>query len=733
MSKATKPRTAALARRLTLLYMAALGTIALLTIVGQIVVQQAIVQLEGDSRIVNIAGRQRMLSQRLTRPTLELAFAEERPPTATATHVETTNNIRTDLNMWTQNHKGLQHGSDQVRLPGENSHSVKELFQELSPHFATLRKIIESTLARFESGGDAGVDKVRSELSHHSDAFLAGMDRIVSQLENEARNRVSRLRGMERALLFATITVLICEGLFVFSPTVTSLGRSITTLEDTSDELKRAKDIAENANSAKTEFLARVSHELRTPLHALLGMLGMVEKSKLSRDQQTQIRLANDASNSLLSLVNDLLDVASIEQGREIALNPQVVDLPALLTSIAEVMRPMAVQKGLHFQLNLDPALSNMVSIDTDRVRQVLTNLLQNAIRYTTAGSVRFQATTLIDAKRDLLRLTVEDTGIGISTDDQEHIFTSFSRGSNAGAFNSFGRSVGLGLSITKALVTQLGGTIALKSEVGRGSQFAVTIPISIANLHKSQTGTFSSQVQPSARLSRPPNQARPTALIVDDSPTNLLVMRTFLKKLGYRTMSVNSLKLSIEKFRRHRFDLVLMDRHLSDGDGIDFLNTLLGSNKSALFVETRVFLVTADIHLTAKSDPRVSSFAGVLHKPISFAELESAIGFHSPNETASNRDNGGPHFLESLKRKLARNVVERLSIEMESLTRMLSHSDYIGIEFLSHRMIGSAGNAGLTDLASLAIDLNDAASQRDRPKIEIALSRLATQLPQLS
>ena len=419
MPESIHPRTATLAKRLTILYMAALGAIALLTMIGQLVVQQAIIQLEGDSRIVNIAGRQRMLSQRLTRLTFEMAYNKEHSKTTDSLQSDLAANVRTDLATWTQNHDGLQHGSEVLKLPGKNSRSVNRLFNQITPHFEALRRIIESTLIRSTQDGDQsdqGIDAdIRSELGFQSDAFLAGMDDIVTRLEQEARDRVNRLRWIESALLFATIAVLVCEGLFVFSPSVASLTRSLTKLQQTSNELEKAKEAAEKANTAKTDFLARVSHELRTPLHAILGMLGLVEQSKLTFGQRFKIRLANEASTSLLSLVNDLLDVASIELGREIVLHLEEVDLQGLLRSTADVMRPMALQKGLQFHLKLEEALPSLVTVDADKVRQILTNLLQNAIRYTTSGQICCNASIKAEATQVCLQMSVQDTGIGIS------------------------------------------------------------------------------------------------------------------------------------------------------------------------------------------------------------------------------------------------------------------------------------------------------------------------------
>ena len=220
MLESSPPRTAALTQRLTILYMAALGMIALLTIIGQFVVQQAIIRLEGDSRIVNIAGRQRMLSQRLTRLTFELAYLAEQPRTNSleeadlaSSQNDSMSSIRMDLETWEENHEGLQRGSEILQLPGKNSEIVMKLFEELTPHFEAIRTIVELTLAKIPPPEDAIIDTARrKELSFRSDSFLDGMDAIVTRLEQEARDRVNRLRWIESVLLFATIAVLVCEG-----------------------------------------------------------------------------------------------------------------------------------------------------------------------------------------------------------------------------------------------------------------------------------------------------------------------------------------------------------------------------------------------------------------------------------------------------------------------------------------------------------------------------------------
>lgn len=730
--------TAALAKRLTILYIAALGLIALLTIVGQILVQQAIFRLEGDSRIVNIAGRQRMLSQRLTRFALELTFSE-REGKREIDRSEHTSKIRDDLDVWSKNHVGLQLGSAALQLPGNNSQTVMSLFEEVAPHFEALKSLVVATIANNPSRADGMLSLYeRLELGSHSDLFLSGMDAIVTRLEKEARDRVNRLRWIESALLLATIAVLVCEGFFVFSPAVASLRRSITKLQNISNELEKAKVAAETANMAKTDFLARVSHELRTPLHAILGMLGLVESNQLPRAQRARIRLANEASTSLLSLVDDLLDVAGIEQGRELALHTKAVDLHSVISSTVEMMRPMALKKGLSLQLSLASQVPRHTLIDADRLRQIMTNLLQNAIRYTPHGHVHCDVDTRRNGFKLLLQLAVADSGVGIPEAEQERVFECFRHGDGDASPKPFGRGLGLGLSITQAMVKKLNGTIALESKVGIGSTFTVQLPIQTIAASTSEASENLSDFGNFASKMNLPFGMRPTALIVDDSPANLLVMRSYLKRIGYRTMSVSSLAASIAKIQNHRFDLVIMDRHLPDGDGLDFpsmVETSLQNTKSnfvpiAKITESKaaskIFLVTAEIHFQPDKEDRLKQFAGVLHKPISMAQLAQAIDATTKQNGASILDvvMQDAEF-GALIRKLSGVVLRDLPLEIAALRRMLANGDLSGISFAAHRLIGSAGNAGLSSIAELAIQLEAASIQGESEEIAHVLKRL--------
>ena len=244
----------------------------------------------------------------------------------------------------------------------------------------------------------------------------------------------------------------------------------------------------------------------------------------------------------------------------------------------------MALKKGLSLQLSLASQVPRHTLIDADRLRQIMTNLLQNAIRYTPHGHVHCDVDTRRNGFKLLLQLAVADSGVGIPEAEQERVFECFRHGDGDASPKPFGRGLGLGLSITQAMVKKLNGTIALESKVGIGSTFTVQLPIQTIAASTSEASENLSDFGNFASKMNLPFGMRPTALIVDDSPANLLVMRSYLKRIGYRTMSVSSLAASIAKIQNHRFDLVIMDRHLPDGDGLDFpsmVETSLQNTKS--------------------------------------------------------------------------------------------------------------------------------------------------------
>jgi signal transduction histidine kinase len=242
---------------------------------------------------------------------------------------------------------------------------------------------------------------------------------------------------------------------------------------------RAARHAAEAANRAKSRFIAGMSHELRTPLNAVLGYAQLLAmEGGLSPQQAHGLDTIHQSGLHLLALINDILDLARIEAGHT-ALDPKAVDPSALLRSVVELLRVKADEKGLALVLEAEPELPAAVLADERRLRQVLLNLLGNAIKFTDAGTVRLRAGAEAgDPAHVLLRLDVEDTGVGMHPEDLERIFEAFEQ---AGDSQRRSGGTGLGLTITRALVTEMGGKVQVSSEFGRGTRFRVELPLPLA------------------------------------------------------------------------------------------------------------------------------------------------------------------------------------------------------------------------------------------------------------
>ncbi len=690
-------------RRLTWLYVLALSTVAILTVVGQFAVQRALQQLEGDAGIVNIAGRQRMLSQRL--PRLVLAIQQhELADQRNANQQELFRMVQ----QWETSQRALEYGSKELSLPGGNSQSIQDLFRTIEPHFVAVREGVRRQIPGKDGENQELSSTELHDMLEHSDAFLLGMDRIVSQYAREAQLRVSRLQSTERGLLAATLLVLFCEGLLVFSPAVASLRRTLDQLQAVTQQLSQAKEVAESANRAKSNFLTRLSHELRTPLHAILGMLGLLRRSSLKPPQQRHLQLTQQAAKTLQSLLNDLLDVAELEAEIEPKLSYVPVNMSKLVQQAIELMRPIADKKNLQMISEIDPGFPDWISGDPNRLRQIVYNLLQNAIRYTDQGTIR--CSCRVDARLDPQQYTLEflDTGCGIAPENQEKIFESFVRVEKSLSTEPFGHGLGLGLPITVTLVKAMGGHVSMESEVGRGTRILVHLPLQpiAPNLRARKLAENRSAARPD----------RPWALVVDDSKANRILMRNYLKRLGFRTKSASNQDQALQSCMEHTPEIVALDKHLHDEDGLAFITRLRAEMPEKMPL---IYLVTADIY--CQSEEMVSRYgiSAVLHKPLKFRELKNAL------QQSSIRLNVDDGFSE-LRFKLQKILLTQLPIDLVDLAERYEARDFQRVGLIAHRIRGGAANAGLHEIELACANLEQKIASTDSDAWSISIKELS-------
>ena len=328
-------------------------------------------------------------------------------------------------------------------------------------------------------------------------------------------------------------------------------------------ELNVAKEGAEAANQAKGVFLAHMSHELRNPLSSILGVSALLRLEGASQEQCEYLDLIDRSGEHLLTLLNDVLDLAKIEAGKqEVMAVP--CDLAALAHEVTDMMRVKADSKKLTLVCSPAPGLQAYVRADAPKLRQVLINLVGNAIRFTDTGLVtlRLSTTEPDDAGRLKLRFEVEDTGVGIAPDDQARIFEPFVR---VGEWTGR-KGTGLGLAITRQFVEMMGGAIALESAPGRGSRFTVEVPSEVA---------AESEVPRAPAVARSgfvlePGQPEWRVLIVDDDPENTMIMEQMLRRAGFQVRVARSGAAAIEVFREWRPQFIWMDLRMPEISGTE-------------------------------------------------------------------------------------------------------------------------------------------------------------------
>nr|WP_246312280.1 ATP-binding protein [Aquabacterium terrae] len=504
-------------------------------------------------------------------------------------------------------------------------------------------------------------------------------------------------------------------------------------LEALADELRDARIEAEAASHAKSEFLADMSHELRTPLHGLLGMLALLKQPAPADATQAAawLQTADESAGHLLRLLDDILDLAKLESGT-LALQAQDVELRGLVQEVRALMQPQAADKGLALELRLDGGLPSHVRLDPTRIRQVLYNLLNNAIKFSERGSVVLSCRTRSGADGEpQLEFEVADSGIGMDTATVARLFQRFTRADDPHVRRQGG--TGLGLAISRNLARLMGGELVVRSAPGAGSVFAFRCPLLPAAATASPQATAEQNHSRSLRV-----------LVAEDHPVNRLYLDALLERLGHHGHQVINGLEAVQALREQPFDLVLMDVHMPVMDGVTASEAIraLGPPRS----QVPIIALTADVFADTRERCLRAGIDEVITKPVSLEALAALFARHAgaaaavpPAAAVAVVD---PAVSESglIDHAALAAVTELMGAERspalygeffdqadQAARRMreaMRDADTDVLRHAAHAVKGAALNLGLPALAEAAATLNRDASTLGAPQLALAVQR---------